>query len=105
MTLKSVVHFWATLEPDFGRFNPIQPQRARNVISTQDTESLGKCLKRLDARGGIEPPNKGFADLLYAALTSFIPNNSGRQKQNLSAFCPLIGKRPTECGSIGLGRT
>ena len=34
----------------------------------------GDELKRLEARGGIEPPNKGFADL---CLTTWLPRQRG----------------------------
>ena len=70
MTRKSLVHFSSTLKPDFGRFNPIQPKRARKMNFAQGIEESGNCLKRLEARGGIEPPNKGFADL---CLTTWLP--------------------------------
>ena len=33
-----------------------------------------KLLKSLEARGGIEPPNKGFADL---CLTTWLPRHPG----------------------------
>ena len=70
MTLKGLVHFSSTPKADLGRFNPIQPERARNMNFAQGIGESAKYLRRLEARGGIEPPNKGFADL---CLTTWLP--------------------------------
>jgi hypothetical protein len=46
---------------------------------------------RLEARGGIEPPNKGFADL---SLTTWVPRPGDHGKAS-SAACPESGQGHT----------
>ena len=62
-----------------------QKGKTRNAKSLKTIESF----HRLEARGGIEPPNKGFADL---CLTTWLPRLRGyvsiihKAEQNLQSL-------------------
>ena len=67
------VHFLSTFEADSPPFRPIQPYRERSLrVRVNDVGSV-KYKKKLEARVGIEPTRKGFADL---SLTTWVPRRS-----------------------------
>ncbi len=51
---------------------------------TRDSGFLGG----LEARGGIEPPNKGFADLVVKTIKLYLPLVYKHSLDLLSGFCP-----------------
>ena len=65
----------------------------------QESKTNGKSLKRLEARGGIEPPNKGFADL---SLTTWVPRPLLAQNSSTLRHCNGLGLAAST--SDGLGR-
>jgi hypothetical protein len=52
---------------------------------SQRNETLGRIM---EARGGIEPPNKGFADL---SLTTWVPRPVLTQKPSMLRHCNGLG--------------
>jgi hypothetical protein len=64
------VRFLSAPGAKFGQFCPNEAQLARKVKSGLTASQTGNCRKRLEARVGIEPTHKGFADL---SLTTWVP--------------------------------
>jgi hypothetical protein len=64
------VRFLSAPEAKCGRFYPIGAQSARNVKSGLTVSQSVNCKESLEARVGIEPTRKGFADL---SLTTWVP--------------------------------
>ena len=64
------VRFLSAPEANFGLFCPIEAQSARNAKSKVTASQTTNYRKRLEARVGIEPTHKGFADL---SLTTWVP--------------------------------
>jgi hypothetical protein len=71
---KIPVHFLSTPEGQNALFSRIDAERARNLRMYLTGAVSGNCKEMLEARGGIGPPNKGFADL---SLTTWVPRLFG----------------------------
>src|ERR1700730_5600295 len=83
--------FDVPLRPNQPYFGPIEAERGRSVETERSTSS--KCKKWLEARGGIEPTYKGFADL---ALTTGVPRLvAGWKKPRGRGTLPLNLERET----------
>jgi hypothetical protein len=67
---KNPVRFLSAPEAKFGPFCSIEAQPARKPKSNLTATKASNCKKRLEARVGIEPTYKGFADL---SLTTWVP--------------------------------
>jgi hypothetical protein len=64
------VRFLSAIETGIAPFPPIETERERSLARQVNTVDSGNCNKRLEARVGIEPTHKGFADL---SLTTWVP--------------------------------
>ena len=64
------VRFLSAPEAKIDRFYSIEAHPARKLKSGLTTTVAGNCKKMLEARAGIEPAYKGFADL---SLTTWVP--------------------------------
>ena len=64
------VRFLSAPGAKFGQFCPIEAQPERTVSSGLTASQTSNCEERLEARVGIEPTYKGFADL---SLTTWVP--------------------------------
>src|SRR5207253_3083979 len=64
------VRFLSDPEPIFAPFSPIEAEPERSMGRQVSPVLSGNCKKRLEARVGIEPTYKGFADL---SLTTWVP--------------------------------
>src|SRR5437660_2334076 len=60
--------------------SPIEAERKRNAWTMASTVESCNCKKRMEARVGIEPTYKGFADL---SLTTWVPRQS-------RSYCVLL---------------
>ncbi len=70
MSAANLVRFLSAPEPDYALFSPIEAERERSVRTLLSTWISGNCKEMLEARVGIEPTDKGFADL---SLTTWVP--------------------------------
>jgi hypothetical protein len=64
------VRFLSAPEVKAGIFSPTETNRERNAGTQVKTVDSANCKKSLEARVGIEPTYKGFADL---SLTTWVP--------------------------------
>ena len=70
LRLKNRVRVLSAAEADSARFSPIEPQRERSRDLGLSRSVSANYLEKLEARGRIELPHKGFADL---SLTTWVP--------------------------------
>ena len=70
MIARNRVRFLSTAGVNFDQFCPSQAELARNVKLGLTESQINNYKKRLEARVGIEPTYKGFADL---SLTTWVP--------------------------------
>src|SRR5256884_5709488 len=71
--------------------SPIEAERKRNAWTMASTVDSCNCKKRLEARVGIEPTHKGFADL---SLTTWVPRPSLLDDQSVRlCFCREFAER------------
>jgi hypothetical protein len=66
----SVIYSTFEIAPERGRFCPTEAQSTRKLNSSLTARQTSNCKKRVEARVGIEPTDKGFADL---SLTTWVP--------------------------------
>src|SRR6266850_3483832 len=67
---KNSVHFSSTPEANLARFRPTHTNRGQCRSELLTLAYSANCKKKLEARVGIEPTHKGFADL---SLTTWVP--------------------------------
>ena len=70
MSAANPVRLLSAHEAKASLFSPIEAERERNVGIEVNTGDPANYSKRLEARVGIEPTYKGFADL---SLTTWVP--------------------------------
>ena len=70
MSAQNPVRFLSTLGTEIALFSPNEVERTRSLAMGVNQVYSGNCKKRLEARVGIEPTYKGFADL---SLTTWVP--------------------------------
>ena len=90
---KNAVHFWSTPEANLARFSPIEANQDRTRSQVLSHYNSAICKTNLEARVGIEPTHKGFADL---SLTTWVPRLIGTL---LEILLPLRGLRISPGGS------
>jgi hypothetical protein len=76
---ENLVRFLSAPGAKIGRFCPIGAQPARKLTSDLTATRASNCKKRLEARVGIEPTHKGFADL---SLTTWVPRLVSLERTN-----------------------
>jgi hypothetical protein len=67
---QNLVRFLSTPGAKFGQFCPIEAQSGRSIGLGLTASQTSNCKENLEARVGIEPTHKGFADL---SLTTWVP--------------------------------
>ncbi len=70
MSATNPVRFLSARDAKTSLFSPTEAERERNVGIEVNTAVPANYRKRLEARVGIEPTYKGFADL---SLTTWVP--------------------------------
>ncbi len=78
---QDLVHFLSTYETEIARLGPSEPEPALRMNKAEIHVKRGICRRSLEARGGIEPPNKGFADL---CLTTWLPRHTWKRSLDLN---------------------
>ncbi len=70
MSAEKFVRFLSAPEGNLTLFWPIEPEGERTHRIGQTIVDSANCKERMEARVGIEPTYKGFADL---SLTTWVP--------------------------------
>ena len=73
---RNPVRFLSASRAKFGQSCSFEAQPVRKLNSSVTATQASNCKKRLEARVGIEPTYKGFADL---SLTTWVPRPATSQ--------------------------
>jgi hypothetical protein len=86
-TAPKPVRFLSAPQVKAGPFCPAETNRERNTGTRVKTEDSANYRKKLEARVGIEPTYKGFADL---SLTTWVPRLIAAQKKPRGCEAPPV---------------